>query len=282
MASEEIQRSADGRFKRQEYCKRGHPLEGRNLYVLPRGGRHCKACRLWRKRESCKGSPRMGSPEWRAKVKAGRALHPPDQKKRLQTMIERYGRPGPPTWNKGKHLPEWVRAKLSESAKRRWQREGPEITKAQLAGKRNDPTYALRASIAHKKSWLNPEVRAKILAGIARMPKSQTSIEVLLQEELNKRGIPFIVGAPVAGILTDLLLTDERVVIFADGCYWHGCMLHKPNGKKHRIKIDEIQTNRLRLFGWSVYRFWEHDIRASPASCIDKIDEIKPKVEVSL
>jgi len=35
-----------GQFKKQDACKRGHPLVGDNLYIHPKDGvRECRACR---------------------------------------------------------------------------------------------------------------------------------------------------------------------------------------------------------------------------------------------
>ena len=61
----------------------------------------------------------------------------------------------------------------------------------------------------------------------------------------------------------------ERVAIFVDGCFWHGCPVHgtwpKQNAAYWRAKIDQNKRRdrdtdeRLREAGWHVVRFWEHE-----------------------
>jgi DNA mismatch endonuclease, patch repair protein len=59
------------------------------------------------------------------------------------------------------------------------------------------------------------------------------------------------------------------VVVFLDGCFWHGCPLHgtwpKLNGDWWRAKIEankrrDTDTDaRLEAAGWTVLRVWEHE-----------------------
>lgn len=71
----------------------------------------------------------------------------------------------------------------------------------------------------------------------------------------------------------DFVFRDARVVIFVDGCYWHGCRKHGriPKSNK-RYWLSKIAGNRardkkvgrmLRRKGWFVLRIWEHDLRNS-------------------
>jgi DNA mismatch endonuclease (patch repair protein) len=73
-----------------------------------------------------------------------------------------------------------------------------------------------------------------------------------------------LVGKP------DFLFPTARVVIFVDGCYWHGCPRcgHVPNknrpywsakilGNKRR---DRRHTRALRAAGYRVVRLWEHEL----------------------
>lgn len=68
----------------------------------------------------------------------------------------------------------------------------------------------------------------------------------------------------------DFAFRRERVVVFVDGCFWHGCRLHCrfPRGNKRywQKKIlgnasRDLQTKRtLRKMGWRVLRIWEHSL----------------------
>ena len=65
----------------------------------------------------------------------------------------------------------------------------------------------------------------------------------------------------------DFTFPKLRVVIFVDGCFWHGhptkCRMPKTNDAYWVKKIarnmerDEIVTKRLRKKGWKVMRIWE-------------------------
>ena len=74
-------------------------------------------------------------------------------------------------------------------------------------------------------------------------------------------GIP---GSP------DFVFRHKRLVVFVDGCFWHGCPKHgrtpdsnrsfwlrKLNRNKQR---DRIVSKQLRIAGWRVLRFWAHDL----------------------
>ncbi len=62
----------------------------------------------------------------------------------------------------------------------------------------------------------------------------------------------------------------ERLVIFTDGCFWHGCPRCKKfpssnvsywDSKISRNRKRDRATNaKLRRQGWIVLRLWEHDL----------------------
>ena len=66
----------------------------------------------------------------------------------------------------------------------------------------------------------------------------------------------------------DFVFPVERVAVFVDGCFWHGCPRHgrgpasnvafgqkKFEANKRR---DRLVTRTLRRLGWRVVRIWEH------------------------
>lgn len=93
-----------------------------------------------------------------------------------------------------------------------------------------------------------------------------TSIELLLQKELKNRNISFEKHKPVLNItLPDILFTEKKIAVFADGDYWHNL----PN----KIEKDKIINQKLVQNGWIVLRFWEHEIHDNIKDCVDKIEE---------
>lgn len=69
----------------------------------------------------------------------------------------------------------------------------------------------------------------------------------------------------------DFLFRRNRLAIFVDGCFWHGCPRHcrrpKENGNYWRRKIlgnqkrDRLVTKTLRRADWRVLRIWEHELK---------------------
>lgn len=67
------------------HCKRGHPLEGDNLYVCSRGLRHCNECTKLRARGYWKnGITKVYQKQWRAERRAARSKDGASQTSALQ------------------------------------------------------------------------------------------------------------------------------------------------------------------------------------------------------
>ena len=74
----------------------------------------------------------------------------------------------------------------------------------------------------------------------------------------------------------DFVFRSERVAIFVDGCFWHGCpqcyRLPEDNRPYWKAKVDgnrqrdQRANRRLRANGWTVLRFWEHALETD-ATC---------------
>jgi DNA mismatch endonuclease (patch repair protein) len=74
----------------------------------------------------------------------------------------------------------------------------------------------------------------------------------------------------------DLVFRRQRVAVFVDGCFWHGCpehgrRRHDVNGwywpdKINRNRRRDEDTDRLLAgAGWLPLRIWEHDLTGSGA-----------------
>jgi DNA mismatch endonuclease (patch repair protein) len=90
--------------------------------------------------------------------------------------------------------------------------------------------------------------------------------------QVNPRDLP---GAP------DFVFRAERLVIFTDGCFWHGCprcdkvpssnVSYWDSKIARNRKRDKATSAKLRRQGWTVLRFWEHDL-ASLGAVADRIE----------
>ena len=78
----------------------------------------------------------------------------------------------------------------------------------------------------------------------------------------------------------DFIFPKQRLAVFVDGCFWHGCRWHcrmpRDNRRYWREKIsrnaarDRATTRLLRQTGWRVLRFWEHAL-ANPENVVSRI-----------
>jgi DNA mismatch endonuclease (patch repair protein) len=72
----------------------------------------------------------------------------------------------------------------------------------------------------------------------------------------------------------DLVFPQNRLVIFLDGCFWHGCpkCYRRPatNREYWDAKVDRNKrrdravSSDLRSKGWKVLRIWECDLKTLP------------------
>jgi DNA mismatch endonuclease, patch repair protein len=105
-----------------------------------------------------------------------------------------------------------------------------------------------------------------------------------LRRLLHTRGLRYRVDRPVLPDLrrrADIVFSTPRVVVFVDGCFWHGCREHA-TWPKHNESFwrEKIETNRLRDrdtderladAGWTVVRVWEHE---NPEVAASRIAEL--------
>lgn len=136
---------------------------------------------------------------------------------------------------------------------------------------------------------ISPERRSQ---NMSKIRSSNTSVELLLRRalwanglrgyRLHRRGLP---GRP------DVTYGRARVAVFIDGCFWHGCpqcyvepssnvgyWKQKLSGNRER---DARNADSLMRMGWTVIRFWEHEVRQSPAACAEAVrrtlDSVQPR-----
>ncbi len=112
-------------------------------------------------------------------------------------------------------------------------------------------------------------------AALRRMKAARqrdTAPELAVRSELHRRGLRFYVDrAPIASLRrrADIVFPRQRVAVYIDGCFWHGCSEHgtwpKANSAWWRAKIEANRTRdrdtdrRLAEAGWTSVRAWEHE-----------------------
>ena len=130
---------------------------------------------------------------------------------------------------------------------------------------------------------VSPATRSRVMAQVRsrRNRSTEWRVRALLVRngfrgwQVNRNDLP---GVP------DFVFHDERLVIFTDGCFWHGCPRCKKvpssntaywNRKIARNrKRDRTNTATLRRQGWTVLRLWEHDLNS--------LDKVRKRIDAAL
>jgi DNA mismatch endonuclease (patch repair protein) len=122
---------------------------------------------------------------------------------------------------------------------------------------------------------------------MARIRGRDTGPERLLRSALWARGLRFRLAWPGLGCRPDLVIPSRKVAVFVDGCFWHGCPDHyvRPRSSaafwsrklKENVCRDRAQSRRLGRAGWTVLRFWEHDVWTRLPELLSTIERIGPR-----
>lgn len=105
--------------------------------------------------------------------------------------------------------------------------------------------------------------------------------ELRLVEVMNEHGIKgWRRRQPLHG-KPDFTFRRERVLVFVDGCFWHGCpKCYRPPTSNETYWTTKLGRNRardrevtaqLRRDGWKVLRVWEHQLRLSPSRVASRL-----------
>ena len=161
---------------------------------------------------------------------------------------------------------------LASGAAIRQHKDNPRIARNLTRYARTPEARKRVSEVARQTHKNHPELVINNL--VRSKPVRTTDIEQLAMESLVKIRQPFLTQVPIKYyvnyVRADQILTDYKVAIFEDGCYWHGCRQHGRenynlrNGKPiSEIRaLDSQVTLALQSLGWTVIRAWEHEIKA--------------------
>jgi DNA mismatch endonuclease (patch repair protein) len=127
---------------------------------------------------------------------------------------------------------------------------------------------------------ISKEQRSKNMSAIRSKGNKTTELEFIKLLRKNKitgwrkhkRGV---YGSP------DFIFQKNKIVVFIDGCFWHGCKKHcimpKSNTDYWNSKIarnkkrDYIVNIYYKNKKWKVVRIWEHEIQKNFDKTIQRI-----------
>lgn len=167
---------------------------------------------------------------------------------------------------KGKTSPMIGRKHTEESKKKMSESHKGYICSAETAEKISRATKGRKLSESHKQKLRE----AALKRGHTHKFKN-TSIELALQKELDRREITYETHIPICKTCTpDILFPDLKTAVFADGNHWHSKEFK--NGAVW--DRDRRQEKILRENGWQVLRFWGSEIREDVSRCVDMVEAV--------
>lgn len=115
----------------------------------------------------------------------------------------------------------------------------------------------------------SPQARVRMQA----QRRKGTEPELAIRRATHRLGLRFFVHRrPVKGLRreADMVFPRQRVAVFVDGCFWHGCPRHGrvPYRTNAWYWPEKINSNRTRDVdtdialaeaGWLSVRVWEHE-----------------------
>lgn len=118
---------------------------------------------------------------------------------------------------------------------------------------------------------------------MSKIGSKDTTPEIILRKSLWKHGIRYRLYDKSLPGKPDIVIKKYKLAIFVDGEFWHG---YNWEEKKNKIKanreywIPKIEKNlardsennqELEYIGYTVFRFWEKEIKNNLEICIQKI-----------
>jgi DNA mismatch endonuclease (patch repair protein) len=111
------------------------------------------------------------------------------------------------------------------------------------------------------------KTRSRVMSKIRSQGNKSTELRLIKLMRLKRikgwrRNYPLL-GKP------DFVFPNQRIAIFVDGCFWHGCTrcyIQPKTNEEYWVtkritnrKRDRLVNRTLKKQGWYVFRVWEHE-----------------------
>lgn len=115
---------------------------------------------------------------------------------------------------------------------------------------------------------------------MSRVKNTDTSLEVKFRKILWARDLRYRLGRKLLG-KPDLVFVSAKIAVFIDGCFWHACPMHGQKPKtntgfwsekltKNILRDQKVNAGLIEL-GWTVVRFWEHELKDDTDRCVNEL-----------
>ena len=146
----------------------------------------------------------------------------------------------------------------------------------------NNPTYCSIECRNKCEDWkLNAVIKGNL---IQQNRKSPSSLEVVGYGILDDLAVNYSKQVLIANKFTvDAKINDSMIVIQFDGDYWHGYMeegheYDLDHRQKKRVNLDKSQDAYMKKIGYTVLRYWEHDVHRNKEFVVENIRSAIQKI----
>lgn len=115
---------------------------------------------------------------------------------------------------------------------------------------------------------------------MSRIRGKDTRPEIALRTALWSLGLRYRLHYPIPG-RPDVVFPRQRLAVFVDGCFWHGCPKHSTKPKTNSaFWMDKLEKNVARdrrnehdlvEQGWTFVQFWEHQLDQNLRVCVSAV-----------
>lgn len=124
---------------------------------------------------------------------------------------------------------------------------------------------------------------AKGSATMSKIKAKHSKVEIIVRKALWTNGYRYRIHAKGVIGKPDIVFPKQKIAIFIDGDFWHGHNWEIKKSKlssnkaywipkiERNIQRDKEVTRTLIANGWTVLRFWEHEVRKDLNLCIIRI-----------
>lgn len=141
----------------------------------------------------------------------------------------------------------------------------------------------MRTKLASKKQVHDVLTKEQRKYCMSRIRGRNTKPEIKIRNTLWRMGFRYRLNSNLPGH-PDFVFIRQKIAVFVDGCFWHGCPTHGTIPKTNRdfwknkiektVLRDAANASRLNELGWQVVRVWEHDVESDVVSTAKSIARI--------
>ncbi|MEI6297237.1 MAG: DUF559 domain-containing protein [bacterium] len=122
--------------------------------------------------------------------------------------------------------------------------------------------------------WADPVYRDRVITSMVRVfadTQKPSSLHADVKRSLTSRGIPLTTHISVGHYVIDEANIELKIAVEINGCYWHSCPECGEKGPKSNLGRDKSKRTYLKNHGWTLIEIWEHEWKADPTTCLERI-----------